>query len=368
MGKEFILEDNESKSVEISKTFKGNYLSVRENPELLEQSILTTNILFQIILDLKNNMFHCDDSYLYDPSDKKKNQLKLNLWENEIVNSDKNEIKKVYRTSQFLKNYDKKAITESLNFLKNYKNSIYSFTNRQGKKITTSGGLIKDWYFSDKTGAFEITISLYWADQIVTLERGKWNSLRHDIMRDFKDTKQRFFILWMMDLKKYVGTSKSIIDFMDTYNLKYSTNYEFLRGFLAPIKAKLDSKHLNDDWISFNYFLDKENNKNVRIVPYDVNPSNKKQLNDTQLQIIEKSKSATLKQAISYKAKYIKRRHNLSSEVSNKMKKEFYEQDLELFETVYDEFKSLVREEKKKVGDYSGDEFYRLIQKMYKGD
>lgn len=363
--KEIILDDNNSKSVEVSKVFKGSYLSIVDNPELLGEPILTTNILFQIILDLKNNMFHTDDSYLYDPQDKKKNQLKMNLWETEFINSDKNELKKVYRTSQFLRNYNKVAITKSLDFLKYYKSGIYTFKNRKGKKITTSGGLIKDWYFSDKTGSFEITISLYWANQIVSLEKGKWNLLRHDIMRDFKGTKQRFFVLWLMDVKKYVGTSKSIKDFMETFQLNYPSHYEFLRGFLAPIKTKLDSKHLNDDWISFNYFLDEKNKNNVRIVPYDVNPSHKITLDEEQVEMIEKAKSINLKKAISYKAKYIKRRHDLSVDIIGKVRKEFFEKDLALFEKKYNEFKKSIKKEKKNASDYKDVAFYNKMLEVY---
>ena len=76
---------------------------------------------------------------------------------------------------------------------------------------------------------------------------------------------------------------------METFQLNYPSHYEFLRGFLAPIKTKLDSKHLNDDWISFNYFLDEKNKNNVRIVPYDVNPSHKITLDEEQVEMIEKA-------------------------------------------------------------------------------
>ena len=365
--KEIIIKSNNSssKSVELSKNFKANYLNISENRDLLEQPILTTNILFQIILDLKGNIHHTDDSYIYDPKDKKVNQIKMDLWETEFINSDKNEIKKVYKTSQFLKNYDKSAITNSLDFLKLYKNSIYTFENNKGNKITTSGGLIKDWYFSDKTGCFEITISLYWANKIVSLDKGKWNVLRHDIMRDFKSTKQRFFILWLMDVKKYSGTSKKISSFLETFDLNYRNSYEFMRGFLEPIKAKLDSKHLNDDWISFNYFLDENNNTNIKIVPYDVNPKDSNNLDQEQLKIINKSQQSSLEKAISYKVRYIKRRHGLSTENSNKLKDLYYEKDLQLFEEKYEKFKKFIRKEKKKVTDYKDENFVKKMEEIY---
>lgn len=368
MGEKIYLKDNKSKNVELSKVFKEDYLDIDENPELLMQPILTTNILLQIIIDLKNNMFHTDDSYLYVPSDKRSNQLKMNLWQDEFINTDKNEIKKVYKTSQFLKNYDKKLITKSLDFLKNYKNSIYSFENSNGKKITTSGGLIKDWYFSDKTGNFEITISLYWANKIVTLERGKWNNLRYDIIEKFRDPKQRFFILWLISLKKYSGTKKNYQDILDTYNLNYPSAYELIRGFLEPIKKKLDNKTFNEDWISFNHIIDDDNINNIKIIPYDVKPDLTQLTSPQEKQIIEdieKAQKETLRRAVVYKTKYIKRRHNLSKEVLEEIKKNYLQTDLFLFEKNYKKFRQLAKQNSKKASDYIDNDFLNILKHIY---
>ena len=53
-----------------------------------------------------------------------------------------------------------------------------------------------------------------------------------------------------------------------------------------------------------------------------------------------------LKKAISYKAKYIKRRHDLSVDIIGKVRKEFFEKDLALFEKKYNEFKKSIKKEK----------------------
>ena len=81
--------------------------------------------------------------------------------------------------------------------------------------------------------------------------------------------------------------------------------------------------------------------------------------------MVGESKKDNLKKLISYKTKYYKRRHVLSTETSNKMKKEFYKPDLNLFETKYEEFKKLVRKESKKVSDYTGEEFYNKMKEIY---
>lgn len=364
-NKQIILTDNQAKSVEFSKNFREDYLNVVNNPVLLAEPILTTNLLFQIMLDLKNNMFHTDDSYLHQPSDKRNNQYKMELWENDFINTDKNEIKKRYRTSQFLKNRNKKLMTRSLDFLKNYKNEIYSFKNSKGKGLTTSGGLIKDWYFDDKTGVFEITISLYWADKIVRLEKGRWNTLRHDIIRDFKDTKQRFFILWLMDVKKYSGTTKNYKKILDSYQLKYPNVYELMRGFIEPIKLKLDNKHLNDEWISFNYFIDEQNKNNIKFVPYDVKPEKKLSLSKGTQQEIKKAERQTLKKAINYKAKYIKRRHSLSLKTAQKLRRFYLEKDLQLFLIKYKLFLKEIKKENKTALDYMDIQFVERLEEIY---
>ncbi|POR20778.1 hypothetical protein BWK57_12395 [Flavobacterium columnare] len=355
---------NKQDSFILSKVFRHDYLNITENPILIKQPILVTNLLFQIILDLKNNMFHTSDYYLNSDFDKKENQIKLNLWEDEFIDSDKNEIKKVYQTSFFLKNRDKKKMTEALEFLKKYKSETYAFTNKKGKKITTSGGLIKDWYFSDKTGNFEITISLYWADKIVRLEDKLWNNLNLNVLKEFKNNKQRMFILWLMEIKLYSGTKKKYEDILTVYNLNYSNIYEFMRGFLSPIKMKLDNKKLNNNWISFNYFVDENNSNNIQIIPYLVKPKKFLNISTDYIDSCEKNKDKYLKDFRAYKLKYIKRRHSLSDENCQKVKNLLI-QDFELFETKYKFFLKTIRGEAKKAIDFKDFIFVCKLEEIY---
>lgn len=336
---------------ELSKIFRKEYLDFVQNPILIEQSILVTNLLFQIILDLKDNMFHKTNDYLYSPEDKKNNQTKLALWENEFIDNDKNEIKKVYKTSFFLKNRNKKQMTNALEFLKSYKNEPYTFTNSKGIKLTTSGGLIKDWYFSDKTGNFEITISLYWANKIVTLENEQWNNLKLEVLKEFTNNKQRFFILWLMEVKKYKGTTKNYKDILKVYNLNYPTIKELMRGFLAPMKMKLDNKNINENWFSFNFFIDEKNSNNIRFVPYDIKPKKTEELDLKTLEDLEKDKVKYLKNICSYKLKYIKRRHSLSI-VNAQIIKNYLESNYDLFDLNYKLFLKVIKQEGKIAVDF----------------
>lgn len=355
---------NNNKNVEFSRSFRKDYLNYIDNPELIKQSVLITNLLFQIILDLRDNMFHTTNTYLYSPDDKKNNQLKFNLWENEFINSEKNELKKVYKTSFFLKNRNKKLITEALTFLKNYKSETYTFINSKGLKITTSGGLIKDWYFFDKSGNFEITISLYWADKIVRLENGDWNNLRVDIIKEFSNNKQRFFVLWLLELKKYSGTSKNFKDILNEYDLNYSDVKELMRGFVAPIKMKLDNPEINDNWFSFRYFLDPKNNNNIKFIPYHIKPKEKIELDEISFKEMNKNNERHLKHLCNYKLKYIKRRHSLTNDNYILIKK-LIETNLSQFETTYKVFLSDIKKKNKIAIDYTEKEFCDYFQKLY---
>jgi hypothetical protein len=363
-NKIILLEKNNYNQFEFSKHFKNDYLNLSDNPELLKQPLLITNILFKIMADLKDNFFHVDNSYIYVPKEKARNQQKLKLWEDEIINTDKNILKKAYKTSDFLKNRNKKQITQALDFLKYYKNEQYSFKNNQGLTLTTSGGLIKDWYFLDNTGVFEITISLYWANKIVRLEKGEWNNFKLGVAKEFKNIKQRFFLLWIMSVKKYSGTTKNYKDILELYDLSYPNIYELMRGFLAPIKFKLDNNKLNNNWFSFNYFIDEKNSDNLRFIPYDVKP--KIALNSEDQNNLDKNKEKHLKNLINYKMKYIKRRHKLSSSNVLLFKSKYLVANFSLFEINYKEFVKQVKKEKKKVTDYLDVDFITIFGSIYK--
>lgn len=347
-------------SLDFSKSFRKEYLNFVDFPELLKQSVLVTNILFQIVSDLRDNSFYVGKDDTWGNLEKKqKNQLKLELW-TDFVDSEKHELKAIYKSSLFLKNKDKGAITSALEFLKNFNKEIF----KEGK-LTTSSGLIKDWYFHDNTGNFEITISQYWATKIVSL--GQFNPLDLEVLKSFKNTKQRFFILYLMELKKFSGTSKNFDEFLKAFDLEYNSPYELMRGFLAPMKSKLDNKLINDNWLSFNFFLDPKKNNSIRIVPYDVKPSLEKinLAKERGFNYLEDEKTFSVN-SISYKLRYLKRRHLLSPENMSYVKNNLIKDDLPLFEINYKKFLSLIKKENLKAQNLSGqnfiDKFNNLIE------
>lgn len=321
--------------LEFSKNFRTEYLNYVKHPELLEQPILVTNLLFQIIADLRNNSFK-NSNFVYDPKERESNQYKMDYW-NEFLADEKNELRNIYKTSMFLKNKNKVKMTAALDFLKEFNKEQYT-----ENKLTTSGGLIKDWYYSDNTGNFEIIISKYWATKIVSLD--PYNSLDVKVMSSITSIKHRYFLMYLMELKKYQGTSKKFQDLMDAYGLKYDNIYELMRGFLAPLKNKLDNKLINENWISFNYFLDPNKHNSIKLVPFDVKPS-KEMPNGISFDVTENDKSYQ-KNIITYKTKYVKRRHQLSAVNATFFKDNYIKNNVDTFEIDYKLFLAKIKKEK----------------------
>ncbi len=362
---EIRLPDNNSVSVEISRDFTDEYLDVEENPILLLQPIVVTDLLFKIMTDLKGNMFRTSNKHLYDPKEITQNQLKMDLWESEVLNTDKNILRKAYKTSYFLKNRNKILMTKALDFLKTYKHSIYTFENKEGQKLTTSGGLIKDWNFMDKSGVFEIEISLYWADRIVRLQPEKWNNLRTDILSSIKNIKHRFFITWLIRIKKNNGTSIGWMKLAKRYGLNYSNKYDFIRGFLMPLKTVLDNKEINDTWISFAYYDIPDKPNQIKVVPYDVRPKVFAKIQREGKELIQINRLHNERNEINYQSKYLKRRHALTEENIKSFRESVIRPDVLAFKVSYRKFISKLRKEGSKATDYLDSAFISKWKEIY---
>ena len=282
-------------SILFSKDFRKDYLNFADDEILLQQPVLILDLLFQIISDLRNNMFLDNGIFMG-----KDNQVKMDLWNSEFVGDERNEIRKVYNVSQFLKNRSKEQITEALQFLKLFKNEKFTFQNKAGVTIT---------------------------------------------VRKFTSTKQRFFLLWLLEINQK-GTSVLISTIQGAFGLNYKTNYDFIRGFIVPIKLKLDQE---DSGMSFNYSIDKNNSSLLHIITYPNKP-------DKEVVISNNS--------ISYKLVYIKRRHKLSDDTA-KYIRTLIESDYNGFEEKYKVFLAICKKEKKIAVDYLDVEFVLKLKSLY---
>ena len=366
-SKVLLLNSNNGNSFPFSKHFRNDFLDTLKNPILLNQPILMTDLLFQIILDFKEKMFITENRFAF--GSKENNQIKMDFWKDNVIDNDTNEIKIVYRTSSFLKNRDKELMTNVLEFLKNYKNEKYSFINSKGIKISTSGGLIKDWYFQDNSGLFVIKISLFWANKIVSLEHGFYNILKLNVTKSFKKSNHRFFILYLLGLKLNHQTKKKWRDINHAFGLNYKSLYELKRGFLTSIKGKLDNNLVNPNWFSFNFFSDPNNEDNVILYTFLHKPK-PNTLIDLNQKIHSEYKNIGSekykKRYISYRLGYYKRQHRLTEENCLILKQTFLETNIDLFEKNYNLFKKDIRKLKMKTTDFEKNDFLEKIKSYYK--
>lgn len=350
--------NSKAEYLSISNTFREEFLNINTHPELLEQSILVLHLIFHIISDLKEYI------YFTKHYQGKENQQKLDLWNSEFVGSDRTEISRVYNISTFLKNRDKVAMKEALEFLKHFKNGEYSFENSKGKKITTSGGLITNWFFAEKSGNFEIIISQYWANKIVSVEYS--NKFFTDVLYALKNNKQVFFYLWLLRFKEHQTDSGEILKMTTVkfetlktvFKLKYKSTYDLFRFWLAPMKAKIE---LSKTDISFRYGINAKDNNKIDIVVFEQKPS---------MEIEDKDA------LISYKFSYLSRVYGLDNKNKAILKK-WLESDYFDFINKYDTFKKMCAKSGSKGSKtepktpkvsamkYKNDEFISKIQNLY---
>ncbi|WP_395075713.1 hypothetical protein [Flavobacterium sp.] len=340
---------NKADLILISKNFRNEYLSAENFSFFLEQSTLTVKLLFHIISDLR---YHVHFTNYYQGPD---NQIKLDLWNSEFVGNERTEISRVYNISTFLKNRDKEAMKKALEFLKLFMNKPYSFDNSQGKKITTSGGLLTNWFFAENSGNFEVIISQYWANKIVAIDYS--NKFFMHLLDVFKNNKQLFFYLWVLDFKEFDlpdGTkikraSKKVTTIQEDYNLNYKNVYDLIRFWLLPMKTKIDEKKLG---VSFKYKVNEKNPNIIDFISFEQKPN--KALSNGEISL----------NMITYKLSYLTRNYGLSNEnktfIKNLLKEDYY-----LFINKYNEFVKNCSKEKIYAKTYKGESFCNKIKSFY---
>lgn len=335
--------------VSISRDFRADFLNIKKHPALLEQPTLVTKLIFHIVSDLRDYVYFT--SHFQGVS----NQMKMDLWNSEFVGDDRTEISRTYNISSFLKNRNKEAIKESLEFLKNFKNETYSFYNTKGKKITTSGGLLTNWFFAENSGNFEIIISQYWANKIVAIDTS--NKFFLHLLDVFKNNKQLFFYLWLLEFKevttpdgiKLKMTTVKFETLQDAYNLKYKNAYDLMRFWLLPMKTKIESCKLG---VSFRCNINAENSNKIDIIAFEQKPN----------EVIDNGEVSG--NMVTYKLSYFTRLYGLREE-NKAFIKDLLEKDYFVFIDKYKQFIKNCSAEKIYAKNYKDNAFCEKIAALY---
>lgn len=334
--------------IKISNEFKKDYLDYKNNKdELFAQSSLFNKIILRIIADFSSYHYQINKSFLGI-----ENQKQYELFEEDFLSEDDTYSKRVYSFSDF-SSQRKKDFIKVLEFMKEYKNGIYTVQTVKGKKYTTSGGLILNYKILDKEGKFEILISNYWLEKIVKVNT--YNTFLYEFITLLKGNKFSF-ALWIESLPDK-GTTPHFTTMNTSLGLNYSNIKDLIKGFIKPMKAMMDELSLT----SFNYTVKGDY---IYFINYKTNFKGK----------LSTSNRAIV--SVKNKLAYYKRRHNIN-EIQFKSIKEiitpiklpddtFSYINYEYFMSAYQLFILVAKTKSKKATDIQSLDFCQMMNDILK--
>lgn len=316
--------------LKINNDFSKNFFLGDSSSLLLNNSFTCFNLIFKIISDLNKYTYqkHADMfNFKSDEKIKVYNYNQYKLWNEEFM-SDKQDIDLIYKRGELVNRGDEKLLIVILSFLKTYEYRTYTFTNSKNEKVTTSGGLIKDWQLVNNSGKVRITIDQGWADNIVTLNT--YNRFYTNALEKIKNSKHIYFLLWlgrMQESLKKKGEFSSPVGldkFNELFELNYSKRYDLIHNFLIPIKKKLDSLEYG---YSFN-FSTKDVKEHITIITrYELKPNLANSINSAEIE------NLSIKLKGNYKLKYFTLHHQLNKENIEELKELMKKHDLDNYYT-----------------------------------
>lgn len=269
----------------------------------------------------------------------------LRLFEEEFETENNTFASMKLKNSSIMVNRNVDDLQKAFEFLTQFKLGWYESLNKEGKKVTTYGGLITAPTYSE-SGYTTFLISSYWLKYLVNIPF--FNKTLYSLFYNFSNNKQIIFCLWLDRLPED-GTIIKLETINEKFGLNYSCAKDLCRWFLKPIKTKLDTFNVN----SFNYSIAKDK---ISIKKYI-----SKQIYENKFPV----KPATVEESKrNYKIKYFKDRHLLTKEqcaifnliYKNRLK------DVENITNGYKLFLSNCRTQKKKATDFTGKNFLDTLQ------
>lgn len=280
----------------ISNGFRLSYLSLNNNPgDLIKIPITALRIIFKIVSDLRFSQY------------KHTTQHQYSMFDDDFKSENNSYGRFTFKTTDIIgDSKHKDGVKKALEFLTDYKKGWYVSVNSKGKKTETYGGLITS--ASALEGKISFLVSSYWMEKILDLGVN-YNDSLYQIVFKLKSSKHILFYLWLCALKKE-GTAVNFNTFNTHFELSYKDAKSLGKEFLKPIKILLDRYSS----VSFNYSL-----KGDLISVINYNNINKENLLKEHTFDRIKVKSKLL---------YWRRRHELSLEQSNSIKKAIDEQNI----------------------------------------
>ena len=311
-----------------------------ENKEILKANIYVHRIFANILQRLSYNQFSNQNSNY---------AQQLNLFEKNYLTEDNEAISfemSVREVSNTRSNY--KNLEEALFFLESYKKQWYTSVNDKGEKIRTLGGLIADPKINKGKGTFMFYITSYWLKKI--LEIGDYTKTFYSMIQNISSNKHVLFWYWLSLLPEE-GTKINYQKINERYDVSYKSARDVVKAFLIPIKKKFDKY----SHISFNVSYKGDI---ISIAKYHLNA----ETFSLEKQVSEKEKENLVKE---YKASYLKKRHQLNSEIHKKLRV-IGKYDAYVFNTAYGSFIEECRENKVKATSFKGKDFVEKYNECLK--
>lgn len=249
-----IMNKENPKTVNIPVDFRRQFLSLQNSPELLERGVVTFRIILKIIANLRSETF----SNIVN----ERNIKALSLFEEEFKTQDNSYAQFTFFANEIDPHRNSSIIKESLEFLVHYKEGWYKSKNKNGKFISSYGGLLTN--VATGNGKITFSVSAYWMEKLCNMDQ--YNISNYEYFFKVSNTKHFLFYLWFLET---VGVCKiSRLTLNKTYDLHYKTASDLKKFFLIPIKKefeKFTEVLMNIKIQGDNFIISKINKTNTKL-------------------------------------------------------------------------------------------------------
>lgn len=301
-----------------------------------EIPINALRVVFNIVSTLRNEQFQ---------GDKQPQQLKL--FEDEFTSEHNIYAKMSIRNSLITSNTE--VLKKTYDYLELFKRGWYKFKASDGRTISALGGLISN-VFHEENGYTSFLISSYWVKKLIAIP--EYNKTLYNLVYKVRSNKHILFWFWLSKVSDE-GTKVKRETLNKIFKVNYSNSKDLCGKFLKPIRENLNKYNYK----SFNYSIDGEI---IHIKPYLIKTIESEGLKEKTVVGVENS----------YKLRYFKDRHQLSSEQMKGIEYIYKNRsiDKEILNQAYKSFVENCRRIKKKATDYTGVEFLEAYQEFIRQD
>lgn len=318
--------------INFGKNFRGSFLTLKDNKEIVGLPIFALRIIFKIYNQISFEQFQ----------NNKNQHVQFSLFDEEFKTINNTYARFTFKIKDISDKNDYEGIKKAIEFLENYKKEWYKSINSKGEIIKSYGGLISNPNISK--GNITFLMSSFWLEKILDFTTG-YNVAFTDVPWKVSNSKHILFYLWLLEIPDN-GTSVKFDTIQTAYGFNYKNPHTFVNNFLKSVKNNLDL-YSN---ISFNYSV---NSGIISIVKYYTKTIN-----------LELKPVTLSNQLITQKLHYWKVRHKLSKENIDSLRNiiNLDKNSFNIFISAYNLLVVDYRRKKQKITVLYGNDFLNVFQ------